>query len=52
MSKVYIEGMEMPESCLSCPLRIDGHMEEYCAYTHLSIWKNYKDRNEFCPLKE
>ena len=51
MPKVMI-NMEMPKSCWDCPLQIGSNMDEVCSYTRFSTWKNHKERNEYCPLKE
>lgn len=47
---IYIKGMDMPKSCIECPL----HGESACkAFTTIEPW-TFKDdeRAAFCPLTE
>ena len=58
---VMIKGMEMPESCLACPMREQGTIHEwelYCGLTgdYIGHWddKNLNNghRPDVCPLIE
>ena len=45
---ILIKGMEMPKSCLYCPLT-DGHSAE-CLITEKSVYFYVEKRHEDCPL--
>lgn len=47
---IYIKGMEMPKSCLECPLNGESACK---AFTTIEPW-TFKDdeRAAFCPLTE
>ena len=47
---VLIEGMEMPENCDKCPLKVFDDDGDYCPFT--SIWTLSIGRQDNCPLIE
>ena len=55
---VIIENMEMPKSCLDCPLNtgeysVECYEKRYCAITHEGMRKvDYKRKPKTCPLKQ
>lgn len=52
---IAIKDLEMPSSCLSCNMQIDGHSAgDYCAITKRELYGNYRleHRHRNCPLVE
>ena len=50
---VLIRGMEMPKSCIECPLETDyGTCGYYSLYVEAGHDSDYKKRRDDCPLIE
>ena len=60
MSKVYIEGFEMPKSCKECPFFwVDSKSVDVCGiyyelkdYYRASLPFSEDERKRICPLRE
>lgn len=54
---ILIENMDMPKSCLDCPLNngeyaVENYEKRYCAITYHEMRKSdYKKKPKDCPLK-
>ena len=45
--------MNMPESCIGCPLTYESHFGgDLCCITHRRVQNFIFERADFCPLKE
>ena len=45
--------MNMPESCMGCPLTYESHFGgDLCCITHRRVQDFIFERADFCPLKE
>lgn len=50
---VKIENMDIPRSCMGCPLaRVGRFGYDFCCITDRIVQKFSNERPDFCPLKE
>lgn len=50
---VKIENMDMPRSCIGCPLtRVGRFGDDFCCITNRIVQGFIFERADFCPLKE
>ena len=52
MSKVMIEGMEMPENCWDCKIAIASNRSLFCPVLGTVVIDNPRMRDSDCPLQE
>lgn len=54
MSKVMIEGMEMPKSCSDCKYKEGAYTDERytCKLLNITFPAEYINRFKLCPLQE